>query len=264
MINAQHHPRLRDKVIVVTGAGSGIGRRAVDVLVGHGARVAAIDLPSRAGASDPLQEYADLSTDTVSIHHADITDARALEGAAAEIVGLHGRIDGVLACAAVLRGGSVLTTTDDDHLTTMRVNIDGTLNTIRATIPGLRAAGGGSIVLMSSLAGTRGNPEYSSYVASKHAVIGIMRTAAKEFGADFIRVNTVNPTIVNTPMTNGDRDGRDELPFADRTDSLRHRHALPIPFIEPADVVNAAVFLLSDESRYVTGSMLLVDAGASA
>lgn len=256
---------LADKVIVITGAGSGIGRLAASTFAEQGATVVAVDLPPRRGEDDPLEETVrSAPSGRVTALHADITHADVMRDVGETATSLFGRIDGVLACAAVLRGGGVIDTTDADHALTMRVNIDGTLNTLRATVPGLRAAGGGSIVLMSSLAGLRGNPMYASYVASKHAVVGIMRTAAKELGGDFIRVNTINPTIVDTPMMRGDRDGRVEPSFDERTATLRYRHALPISHVEPIDVVHAARFLLSDASRYVTGSLLLVDAGASA
>lgn len=256
--------RLQDKIIVVTGAGSGIGRLATRVFAEQGAIIAAIDLP-------PFAESAiapEGATVSAPSHHsawlADITDKVALDAVGARIVERHGHIDGVFACAAILRGGGLLSTDPADHDRTMRVNIDGTINTICAMASGLRAAGGGSIVLMSSLAGTRANPSYASYVVSKHAVIGVMRVAAKELGSDSIRVNTINPTIVDTPMTRDDRVGRDDGSFEARAEALKHRHALPVAYVEPVDVVNAAVFLLSDEARYVTSATFPVDAGASA
>jgi NAD(P)-dependent dehydrogenase (short-subunit alcohol dehydrogenase family) len=143
---------------------------------------------------------------------------------------------------------------------------------VKAAIPHLRAGGrGGSIILTSSTAGLMGFENFAHYVAAKHGVVGLMRTLALELAPDMIRVNSVHPTSVDTPMIqNAMTYGlfAPDLPENERTrDTLGPRfqtmNALPVPWVEPVDISNAVLWLASDESRYVTGVTLPVDAGAT-
>jgi (+)-trans-carveol dehydrogenase len=140
----------------------------------------------------------------------------------------------------------------------------------KAAIPHLRAGGrGGSIILTSSDAGLKALQNLAHYVAAKHGVIGLMRTLALELAADFIRVNALAPTSVSTPMIMNEptyRVFRPDLqnPTAeDMTGPATALNVLPIPWVEPVDISNAVLWLASDESRYVTGITLPVDAGAA-
>ena len=149
------------------------------------------------------------------------------------------------------------------------VNLTGVWHTVKAGVPHLIAGGrGGSIVLTGSVGSHKALPNTGHYIAAKHGVIGLMRAFAVELGQHRIRVNSVHPSQVNTPMTMNDLTFRlfrpdlenpgpdDFAPFSQMT------HTLPVPWVEPIDISNAVLFLASDESRYVTGVSLPVDAGA--
>ena len=122
-------------------------------------------------------------------------------------------------------------------------------------------------MLTSSISGMKGSAGYASYIASKHAVVGLMRSLANELGSRRIRVNTVHPTSVNTPMVNNPDHAerwtgrRGEGAMEALKDIYRQRHLIPVPWLEPEDVANAVAFLVSDEARYITGVTLPVDAG---
>ena len=122
-------------------------------------------------------------------------------------------------------------------------------------------------MIISSTNGLRGTPDTAHYTASKHAVVGLARTLANELGPGGIRVNTVHPGAVATPMVLNDKTFRRLRPdlenptAADAAEVLRARNLLPVPWVEPVDVANAVVFLASEEPRYITGTQLVVDAG---
>jgi NAD(P)-dependent dehydrogenase (short-subunit alcohol dehydrogenase family) len=149
-------------------------------------------------------------------------------------------------------------------------NLTGVWHTAKVAIPHLRAGGrGGSIILTSSTAGLQAFENAGHYVAAKHGVVGLMRTLALELAPDMIRVNSVHPTSVNTDMVQNAPTYALFAPDLDETDRTRERlverfqalDALPIPWVEPVDISNAVLWLASDESRYVTGVTLPVDAG---
>jgi (+)-trans-carveol dehydrogenase len=149
-------------------------------------------------------------------------------------------------------------------------DLAGEWHTAKAAIPHLRAGGhGGSIVMTSSMAGVKPLLNLAHYVAAKHGVVGLMRTLALELASDFIRVNALLPTAVDTPMIMNQATCRLfrpdlENPMADdMAETATALNALPIPWVEPVDITNALVFLASDEARYITGTALPVDAGAS-
>ena len=131
----------------------------------------------------------------------------------------------------------------------------------------IEAGRGGSIVLVSSVAGLKGIPNIAHYSAAKHGLVGLMRTLANELAPHRIRVNTVHPTNVATPMVINDttfRAFRPDLPDPSEEDSLEAMtlmNAIPVPWVDPVDVSNAVLWLASDESRYVTGVALPIDAG---
>jgi NAD(P)-dependent dehydrogenase (short-subunit alcohol dehydrogenase family) len=140
------------------------------------------------------------------------------------------------------------------------VNLTGVWKTVRAAIPPMIDAGnGGSIVLTSSTAGIKGMTRIAHYVAAKHGVVGLMRTLANELAPHMIRVNTVHPTGVNTPMVVNDYMQRFLEGAPEMADNMQN--ALPVEMVEPVDISNAIVWLCSEEARYVTGVSLPVDAG---
>lgn len=150
------------------------------------------------------------------------------------------------------------------------VNLTGVWNTTRVAIPHILAGGrGGSIVLTSSAAGLKGYGHISHYVAAKHGVVGLMRSLATELAPSSVRVNSLHPTQVDTPMIHNEgtyrafspdhpNPGRAEFEVASTA-----THKLPIPWIEAKDVTNVLLFLVSDEGRYITGTVLPIDAGTT-
>ena len=199
---------------------------------------------------------------------------RDLDGLKAAVdagVGELGRLDIVVANAGIASpGGPVQDMSLDNWQNTIDINLTGPWHTARVAIPHLIAGGrGGAIVLTSSVGGMHAMPNMSHYISAKHGVIGLMRTLALELGQHHIRVNSVLPTNVNTPMFMNE--GAFELfrpdlenPTAADVEPIvaQFMHVLPHGWVEPEDVSNAILFLASDESRYITGVALPVDLGA--
>jgi NAD(P)-dependent dehydrogenase (short-subunit alcohol dehydrogenase family) len=148
------------------------------------------------------------------------------------------------------------------------VNLGGVWRTVRAAVPYVKAGGeGGSVIITSSASGLRAIPNAAHYAAAKHGLVGLMKVLALELGRDRIRVNTVHPTTVDTPMVQNEATLELFLPgHADKSAAAFARIAqqlnvIPVPWIEPAAVSDLVVFLASDEARYITGSAIPVDAG---
>ncbi len=272
--------RVAGKVAFITGAARGQGRSHALRLAEEGADVIAVDLcgpvPS-IGMYPPATEE-DLAETVRQVEaldrrivatRADVRDRAALEAAVADGVAQLGRLDIVLANAGVFEIQPALDLTDDAWREMIDINLTGVWNTCRAALPHLLEQGG-SIVLTSSTAGLKGTPNTIHYTAAKHGVVGIMRTLATEFAAQSIRVNSVHPTGVDTlmiqnPKTWGLFMPDDPNPTREGAEPVfRSTNALPVPWVEPRDISNAVLFLVSDEARYITGVTLPVDAGYTA
>ena len=146
------------------------------------------------------------------------------------------------------------------------VNLTGTWNTVVATVPHLQASGGGSMILVSSAAGLRGLAFLAPYAAAKYGVTGLAQALAVELGELMIRVNSLHPGSVDTPMQGGRELVQERLkPLFDAHPQWRNKftNMLAIPYLDCEDLSNAAIFLASDESRYITAQALAVDAGMS-
>jgi (+)-trans-carveol dehydrogenase len=255
--------RLRNRVAFVTGAAQGMGRAHCVRLAEEGADVIAIDLEPLESKhfSDTLSQVKDTGRRVLAAT-ADVRDESRLKAIADEGYAAFGRIDIVVANAGVFPlPRPFLDLAPDDWSTTLNVNLTGAWHTVRATIPYMRAGGrGGSIILTSSPFGLKGFPGAAHYVASKHGVVGLMRALALEFGPEWIRVNSIHPTTVDTKLL---QSAMPDAPTAeDRAKALSGFNVLPVPWIEARDVSNAVLFLASDEARYITGIALPVDAGA--
>jgi NAD(P)-dependent dehydrogenase (short-subunit alcohol dehydrogenase family) len=192
---------------------------------------------------------------------ADVRDLDALKKAIDEGVAHLGRLD--IVCA----NAGIATTQEWDQVTpqvwqdTLDTNLTGVWNTFVATIPHLIASGGGSIIATSSVAGVKGLPFLQPYVAAKFGVTGLVKAMANELAVHNIRVNSVHPTGVRTPLADG-LSGMEPLKHKHPDLALTHMNAMPgVDGIESVDVSNAILFLASDESRYVTGLEMRVDAG---
>jgi (+)-trans-carveol dehydrogenase len=272
--------RLKGKVALVTGAARGLGRSIAVRMAQEGAEIIAIDVcRSIEGVPIPLATGDDLAETAAmvkalgrGIHtaEADVRDYEALEAAVGAGVERLGRLDVVVANAGIGNGGVRLDQVDERDWTDMiDVNLAGVWKTVKAGVPHVVAGGdGGSIVLISSVGGLKAYPLMGAYVAAKHGVVGLMRAFAVELGEQRIRVNSVHPTNVSTPMfmnpdtMRGFRPDLDNPTPDDVAEVAKLMHVLPIGWVEPDDVANAVVYLASDEARYVTGVALPVDGGS--
>jgi SDR family mycofactocin-dependent oxidoreductase len=248
--------RVAGKVALVTGAASGMGRGIALRMAAEGADLIAIDrTPTELASLVPEIEALGRRIMTCEV---DVRDRTAVTAAVDAGVAALGRLDIVAPNAGVVSGAPALDISDDDWRLVIDVNLTGVWNTCRAAIPHLIAGGGGAIVITGSTASIKGFAHRAHYTASKHGVTGLMKSLAIEFGAHNIRVNSVNPTRVDTPML------RSLLATNDpnnRSASDTSAHLLPVPWIEIDDVANAVLFLSSDEARYITAVALPVDAG---
>ena len=191
---------------------------------------------------------------------ADVRDAAALKAAVDDGVAQLGRLDIVSANAGICTVQPWDEVTPAGWQDTLDTNLTGVWNTMVVSVPHLIAAGGGSIICTSSTAGIKGLPYLAPYVAAKHGVVGIAKTMANELGAHKIRVNTVHPTGVDTPMGTG-LGGLEALLSRDPSLGPIYMNTLPVEIVDPRDISNAVLFLASDEARYVTGLEFTVDAG---
>ena len=273
--------RLDGKVAFITGAARGQGRSHALRLAQEGADIIAVDIAEQMSTVPyPMSTPEDLEETVRQVEaldrrivarKADVRDGEALRAAVDAGVAELGRLDIVAANAGIFSNATVEELTEEQWADMLDVNLSGVWRTCKVAIPHLRAAGGGSIIITSSTAGIKGFPNFAHYVSAKHGVVGLMRTLALELAPDMIRVNTIHPTSVDTPMIQNENLYAlfaPDLEPAQRTrEELGGRfgamNALPIPWVEPVDISNAVLWLASDEARYVTGVMLPVDAGST-
>ena len=273
--------RVEGKVAFVTGAARGQGRSHAVRLAEEGADIIAIDVCKPISSSsvippstsDDLAETADLvkaQNRRVVTAQVDVRDYDGLKAAVDSGVEQLGRLDIIVANAGIGNGGETLDkTSESDWQDMIDVNLSGVWKTVKAGVSHLLSGGrGGSVVLTSSVGGLKAYPHTGHYIAAKHGVVGLMRTFAVELGQHSIRVNSVHPTNVNTPMFMNEgtmRLFRPDLENPGREDMAvvaKMMHVLPVGWVEPVDISNAVLFLASDEARYVTGLPVTVDAGS--
>lgn len=263
---------LSGKVVLITGAARGQGRAHAVKLASEGADIIAIDLcdqiasvPYPMATANDLADTVKLVEDTgarIVARKADVRDAGSLSAALQAGLDSFGRLDIVVANAAIAP-----MTADDGWRDVIDVNLTGVYNTVAASAPIMIDQGrGGAVVLISSAAGLAGIGTNASgsigYTAAKHGVVGLMRIYANLLAQHSIRVNTVHPSGVDTPMINNEftRQWIEQVSTsAARSQDLTN--ALPVPVLEPDDIANAVLWLVSDAARYVTGVTLPVDAG---
>jgi SDR family mycofactocin-dependent oxidoreductase len=272
--------RVAGRVALVTGAARGQGRSHAIRLAREGADIIAIDVPGTHfhGVPYPLADEQDLAGTVKEVEvlgrrivaeQADIRDLTGLTSAVARGVNELGQLDIVVANAGIWSyGGKAHEIESDVWRDVIDTNLTGTWHTVRASVPHLIEGGrGGSVVLVSSAAGLKGFENIAHYVAAKHGMVGLMRTLALELAQYSIRVNSVHPTNVNTTMVMNDQIFKLFLPDAEKPTldqfevASQGINALPVSWIESADVSNAVLFLVSDDGQYVTGTTMPVDAG---
>jgi SDR family mycofactocin-dependent oxidoreductase len=258
---------LLGKVVVITGAARGTGRAHCGRFADEGADVIALDVPAAADQlRDTAREVENRGRRAVT-GLADVSDLETLTAAIDTGVAELRRLDVVVANAGIhIPGGPSWELDPRDWHRTLDINLTGVWHTVKAAVPHIGDQGG-SVVIISSTNGIRGTVNSAHYTASKHAVVGLARTLANELGPRGIRVNTVHPGPVATPMVLNEEMFRRLRPdlgsptAADAAEVLQARNLLPVPWVEPVDVANAVVFLASDQARYITGTQLVVDAG---
>ncbi|OAL54595.1 oxidoreductase [Pyrenochaeta sp. DS3sAY3a] len=239
---------LEGKVIAITGGASGIGLATAKILAGRGAVLSLADLQHDA-LNRALQS---LPGDKHMVTTVDVRDSTQVQAWIDKTVEQLGRLDGAANLAGVTTDGlPIAEETDENWDFLMNVNAKGVFNCIRAEMR--RISDGGSIVNAASVAGSVGGAHWSIYAASKHAVLGLTRSSAREGGPRGIRVNAISPGTIDTPMTQG----------------MEQRLGIKVPTssqaidrkAKPQEVGNVIAFLLSDESTFVTGANYNVDGG---
>lgn len=263
--------RLEGKVAFITGAARGQGRSHAIRLAQEGADIIAIDLCKQVESVPyAMSTSADLAETVKQVEaldrriHAvevDVRDRAGMQAAVDAGVAQFGGLDIVLGNAGIAPLSMNPSPTEWQDV--LDINLTGVYNTVEVSKEALIKRGGGAIVLTSSTAGINGiggpTPGMMGYTAAKHGVVGLMRSYANQLAEHMIRVNTVHPTGVNTPMVVNEI--MQEFLQQDPTMSNAMANALPVPMIEAVDISNAILYLVSDEGRYVTGVTLPVDAG---
>lgn len=277
---------LTGKVAVVTGAARGIGRAIAVEFAANGADVVALDI---AGPVSPTADAipateSDLAETVTRIQHygrrgtavkADIRDIAALRRVADQVEQEHGKIDIVVANAAIQGWKPLMEMDDMDWRDQIENNLNGTANTVRAFGPKLVARNRGRLILLSSMQGREGTKDGASYSASKWGILGLMKSAALELGQYNITVNAILPGLIGTPLTYNEQRFRAAIAQSNRTPTANptaqeawEARAPTVPlqvgWLQPEDVSPVAVFLASDAAALVTGAEFAVTGGDAA
>nr|PZN60900.1 MAG: SDR family mycofactocin-dependent oxidoreductase [Sphaerobacter thermophilus] len=272
--------KLDGKVAVITGGARGQGRAHALTLAREGADIVVCDIAAQidtvpypmatpADLEETVRLVEDLDRRCVAVQ-ADVRDGAQMQAVAERAMSEFGRIDILLANAGIFSfagGGGSWEMTDEQWRDMIDVNLTGVWQSCKAVIPHMIAGGrGGSIVITSSTAGLHGFANFAHYVSAKHGVVGLMRTLAIELAPHNIRVNTVHPTSVRTPMVMNEATrrlfgGGQDISQEQFFEIMQSMNALPVGAVEPEDISNAILWLVSDDARYVTGVTLPVDAG---
>jgi SDR family mycofactocin-dependent oxidoreductase len=272
--------RVAGKVAFITGAARGQGRSHAVRLAQEGADIIAVDVchgfdsvPYDGATEADLAETVKLveSLDQrIVAQQADVRDLASLRAAADAGLSEFGHIDIVIANAGIASFAPALDLTEEMWQDVIDINLTGLWKTVKATAPSMIERGqGGSIILTSSVAGVIAFPALAHYTAAKHGVVGLMRALAVELAPAYVRVNSVHPTTVDTPMIANPAGyslfmgGAPDVTREQAAVGMKALNALPIPWVEAVDVSNAVLYLASDEARYVTGTTMVIDAGAA-
>jgi SDR family mycofactocin-dependent oxidoreductase len=257
------------KVAFITGAAHGQGRATALALAKEGARIAAYDVARQLGypayqlgtpneLSTLARACRELGTECLTLE-GDVRDDDAIQRAVKAALDQFGRIDILFNNAGICAYGLSHELTEDEWDAMLDINLKGSWLVGRRVIPVMIAQRSGTIINNASIASFRGMNRLSHYAASKWGLVGLTKSWAIELAPHNIRVNSIHPTGVNTPMNDGlaQMEGLTPREVAERSAG----NLLPVPWIEPEDVANAVLFLASDRARYVTGSTFVIDAG---
>ena len=242
--------RLKDKTAVITGGANGIGAVAAALFGQQGAQVAILDFDEQAGEAK-AQELRDAGVD-VAFFKVDVSTNEDVKEVAGQVVEKFGKVDILINNAGITKDAMLLKLDAVDFKQVIDVNLTGVFNCTQAFLPAMLAQGKGKIINTSSIAGTGGNVGQTNYSASKAGVIGMTKTWAKEFGRKGINVNAVAPGFIETDII-------DTIP-----EKVMGQIKLLTPYARlgtPEDIANAYLFLASDESDFINGTVLEVDGG---
>jgi (+)-trans-carveol dehydrogenase len=270
--------KLEGKVAFITGAARGQGRAEAVRLAQEGADIIAVDICAQIPTAGYQMSSPEDLDETVRLVEAEDRRIFARQGDTRDIERLRevvdggvaefGRLDFCVANAGISSWGPAVEIEEDEWDDVVDTNLKGVWNSCKVAVPHIRAHGeGGALVLTSSAAGLHAYANLAHYASAKHGVVGLMRVLGVELGPERIRVNTIHPTTVNTPMLLNepvyglfapDKEKPTEADLRAVTETL---HPMPTPWVEAIDIANAVAFLVSDEARFITGAMLPVDAG---
>ena len=259
------------KVVYITGIARGQGRSHAIRFAEEGASVIGLDVCGEvtkigypAATAEDMEEtvrQVKAAGGNILARQLDTRDLAGQQQLVADGVAQFGRLDYVIVNAGVLTWGSVHEMTESQFMDVIDVNVNGSWKTLKATIPAMLEAGnGGSIVIISSVAGIKSMPMQASYSASKHALVGLAHTTAKELGRSKIRVNTVHPYGVETPMCIEDADA---FKVFEMPEYKAHFEPILPGMAKSGDITDAVMYLCSARAKFITASSIEVDMGAT-
>ena len=242
--------RLKDKTAVITGSGKGLGEAMALLFSREGAKIVVFDIDEPAGGGT-VEQIQQQGGEAIFVH-GDVSNPDDAVRLINTAVDAYGRVDVLVNNAGVHVDRTVADTTEEEWDQILGVNLKGVFLCSKAAIPQMRRQGGGNIICISSISGLIGQLNQAAYNASKHGIIGLVRCMAYDHALENIRANAICPGVMNTPLV---ASVPEEHIAPYRKTSLLER------FAEPSEIANAALFLASDESSYVTGSAMVVDGG---
>jgi NAD(P)-dependent dehydrogenase (short-subunit alcohol dehydrogenase family) len=253
--------RFKDKVCYVTGAGSGIGKATAISFAREGGKVAVCDIDGE-NAQNTASEIIENGGEAIGLS-VNIANRDAVESSVNETIKNFGRLDCAVNCAGVAGPVSMKIHEYPDEFWHQQINVNltGTWYCMKFQLAQMLKNGGGNIVILASAAGLIGQPENSPYAASKHGLVGLTKTAAREYATQNIRVNAICPTAIETPMI---MEGRRKLAHNPEAKQVAIDFQAMKRMGTPQEVADVALWLCSDESSFITGSAIKADGGALA